>query len=155
MDARSQNGTIGTSARAETAEVLSGGKPYDLEIDPATGEAKRVPKELDTKHLLLGALSNILGSVGHVSSNLSARMQGRAPAPIQPLPTQQAQQARGSYDYIVVGGGAAGSVVAGELSRAGMDALLIESGGRVFLGADLLRCHKLMRNCKQRQFQPR
>jgi len=36
---------------------------------------------------------------------------------------------KGSYDYIVVGGGAAGSVVAGELSKTGADVLLIESGG--------------------------
>jgi choline dehydrogenase len=35
----------------------------------------------------------------------------------------------GSYDYIVVGGGAAGSVVAGELSKTGADVLLVESGG--------------------------
>jgi choline dehydrogenase-like flavoprotein len=38
-------------------------------------------------------------------------------------------QAKGSYDYIVVGGGAAGSVVAGELSKIGADVLLVESGG--------------------------
>ena len=35
----------------------------------------------------------------------------------------------GSYDYIVVGGGAAGSVVAGELSKTGADVLLVEAGG--------------------------
>jgi choline dehydrogenase-like flavoprotein len=39
------------------------------------------------------------------------------------------QNTKGSYDYIVVGGGAAGSVVAGELSKTGVDVLLIESGG--------------------------
>jgi choline dehydrogenase-like flavoprotein len=38
-------------------------------------------------------------------------------------------EAKGSYDYIVVGGGAAGSVVAGELSKTGADVLLVESGG--------------------------
>src|SRR5258708_5956987 len=38
-------------------------------------------------------------------------------------------QTKGSHDYIVVGGGAAGSVVAGELSKTGVDVLLIESGG--------------------------
>src|SRR5258708_34728883 len=36
---------------------------------------------------------------------------------------------KGSYDYIVVGAGAAGSVVAGELSKTGADVLLVESGG--------------------------
>jgi choline dehydrogenase len=38
-------------------------------------------------------------------------------------------QTKGSYDYIVVGGGAAGSVVAGELSKTGAEVLLVESGG--------------------------
>jgi choline dehydrogenase len=35
---------------------------------------------------------------------------------------------RASYDYIIVGGGASGSVVAGELSKTGADVLVIESG---------------------------
>ena len=39
------------------------------------------------------------------------------------------RQTKGPYDYIVVGGGAAGSVVAGELSKTGVEVLLIESGG--------------------------
>ncbi len=39
------------------------------------------------------------------------------------------RQTKSSYDYIVVGGGAAGSVVAGELSKTGVEVLLIESGG--------------------------
>src|SRR5882724_9151563 len=39
------------------------------------------------------------------------------------------QQTKGSYDYIIVGGGAAGSVVAGELSKTGVDVLLVESAG--------------------------
>ena len=43
--------------------------------------------------------------------------------------TNHINEANGSYDYIVVGGGAAGSVVAGELSKTGADVLLIESGG--------------------------
>jgi choline dehydrogenase-like flavoprotein len=34
-----------------------------------------------------------------------------------------------SYDYIIVGAGASGSVIAGELSKTGADILLIESGG--------------------------
>lgn len=36
---------------------------------------------------------------------------------------------KSAYDYIVVGGGASGSIVAGELSKTGADVLLIESGG--------------------------
>ena len=36
---------------------------------------------------------------------------------------------KGSYDYVVVGAGAAGSVIAGELSKHGVDVLVIESGG--------------------------
>ncbi len=39
------------------------------------------------------------------------------------------QSASGSYDYIIVGAGAAGSVLAGELSASGAQVLLIESGG--------------------------
>src|ERR1700681_3373756 len=35
---------------------------------------------------------------------------------------------KGAYDYIVVGAGAAGSVVAGELSKTGAEVLVIESG---------------------------
>ena len=38
-------------------------------------------------------------------------------------------QTNESSDYVVVGGGAAGSVVAGELSRTGADVLLVEAGG--------------------------
>jgi choline dehydrogenase len=36
---------------------------------------------------------------------------------------------RGSYDYVIVGAGAAGSVIAGELAKSGADVLLVESGG--------------------------
>lgn len=38
-------------------------------------------------------------------------------------------QLKGAYDYIVVGGGASGSIIAGELSRTGADVLIVESGG--------------------------
>jgi choline dehydrogenase len=34
-----------------------------------------------------------------------------------------------SYDYIVIGAGASGSVIAGELSKTGADVLVVESGG--------------------------
>src|SRR3984885_11815965 len=35
---------------------------------------------------------------------------------------------RASYDYIIVGAGASGSVIAGELSKTGAEILVIESG---------------------------
>jgi len=38
------------------------------------------------------------------------------------------QSIKDTYDYIVVGGGASGSVVAGELSKTGAEVLVIESG---------------------------
>ena len=36
---------------------------------------------------------------------------------------------RGSYDYIIVGAGASGSIITGELSKTGADVLVVESGG--------------------------
>lgn len=44
---------------------------------------------------------------------------------------QAAKQAKieGAYDYIVVGAGASGSVIAGELSKTGATVLVVESGG--------------------------
>src|SRR5258708_15819170 len=38
------------------------------------------------------------------------------------------QSIKDTYDYIIVGGGASGSVVAGELSKTGAEVLVIESG---------------------------
>ena len=45
--------------------------------------------------------------------------------------TQAANQAKleGAYDYIVVGAGASGSIIAGELSKTGAKILVVESGG--------------------------
>src|SRR5258705_10112905 len=39
------------------------------------------------------------------------------------------RQLRSSYDHVIVGAGAAGCVLAGELSASGAQVLLIESGG--------------------------
>jgi len=39
------------------------------------------------------------------------------------------RELKGSYDHVVVGGGAAGSVVAGELSKTGAEVLVVEAGG--------------------------
>jgi choline dehydrogenase len=38
-------------------------------------------------------------------------------------------QLKGAYDYIIVGGGASGSIIAGELSTTGANVLIVESGG--------------------------
>ncbi len=45
--------------------------------------------------------------------------------------TQTLNQAKAkrAYDYIVVGSGASGSIIAGELSKTGADVLVVESGG--------------------------
>jgi choline dehydrogenase len=43
--------------------------------------------------------------------------------------TDSAREPKGSYDYIVVGAGASGCVIAGELSKTGADVLVIEAGG--------------------------
>src|SRR5450432_3739261 len=43
--------------------------------------------------------------------------------------TRNQAHPKGSYDYIVVGAGAAGSVIAAELSKTGAEVLLVESGG--------------------------
>jgi choline dehydrogenase len=45
--------------------------------------------------------------------------------------TQAANQAKlkAAYDYIVLGAGASGAIIAGRLSQTGADVLLVESGG--------------------------
>jgi choline dehydrogenase len=45
--------------------------------------------------------------------------------------TQAANQAKieGAYDYIVVGAGSSGSIIAAELSKTGAKVLVVESGG--------------------------
>jgi choline dehydrogenase len=43
--------------------------------------------------------------------------------------TQNQSRLQGSYDYVVVGAGASGSVIAGELAKHGVDVLVVESGG--------------------------
>ena len=38
-------------------------------------------------------------------------------------------EAKRTYDYVVIGSGASGSIIAGELSKTGADVLIVESGG--------------------------
>lgn len=78
----------------KVAETLSGGPQYKTTYDPQTGEATREKLPMSGKQLMLASVANILGSIGQVSGNLSRRIEGQAPAAIQALPTQQAQQQR-------------------------------------------------------------
>src|ERR1700733_6316947 len=75
------------------AETLAGGPKIRTTYNN-DGSVNREPVPLTSKEILLGSLSNILSGVGQVSSNLSNRMAGRAPAAPQPLPTQVAAQQR-------------------------------------------------------------
>jgi choline dehydrogenase len=69
----------------------------------------------------------IAGATG-LTAGLSAAMVDQAFAAGD---NQAANQAKleGAYDYIVVGAGASGSIVAGELSKTGAKVLVVESGG--------------------------
>lgn len=73
-------------------ETIAGGPRVKTTVDPQTGTITREKEPLSSHQILTGALANILGGIGQVSSNLSNRMAGRSPNAIQPLPTQQAQQ---------------------------------------------------------------
>ena len=77
----------------KVGETLAG-NPYKETIDPATGAVTREKVPLSSKDLMLSAVANILGSIGQVSGNLSNRITGRPVNPIQPLPSQQAQNQR-------------------------------------------------------------
>jgi choline dehydrogenase-like flavoprotein len=48
-------------------------------------------------------------------------------------------EAKGSYDYIVVGGGAAGSVLAGELPKTGADVLLVHDPSAIVRAIEAAR----------------
>src|ERR1700743_3337552 len=79
-----------------------------------------------------GTLSRrrFLGTVSAtgLAAGLSGATIGQAIAAGENQQTNQAQL-KPAYDYIVVGAGSAGCVVAGELSKTGADVLIVESGG--------------------------
>jgi hypothetical protein len=64
--------------------------------------------------------------------------------------TQASNQAKleGAYDYIVVGGGGSGSIIAGELSKTGADVLVVESGG-ADNGSDHQQSEYLVLQCRR------
>ena len=76
----------------KVGEAIAGGPRIKTTIDPNTGTVTREKVPLSTREILTGALANVLGGIGQVSSNLSNRMAGRPANPIQPLPSQVAQQ---------------------------------------------------------------
>jgi choline dehydrogenase len=67
-------------------------------------------------------------SAAGLTAGLSAAMVESALAAGENQTVNQAEL-KGAYDYIVVGGGASGSIIAGELSKTGADVLIVESGG--------------------------
>ena len=79
------------SVLRRVGEVLAGGPRYKTTYDDQ-GQATRTPVPLSTRQILLASVANVLGGAGQIASNLGNRMEGRAPQPIQPLPSQVAQQ---------------------------------------------------------------
>jgi hypothetical protein len=77
----------------------------------------------------LGARDFLMGvSAAGLSSGLSAATVQQALTAGEAQTLNQAKAKR-AYDYIVIGSGASGSVIAGELSKTGADVLVVESGG--------------------------
>ena len=77
----------------------------------------------------LGARDFLMGmSAAGPSSGLSAATVQQALTAGETQTLNQAK-AKGAYDYIVIGSGASGAIIAGELSKTGADVLVIESGG--------------------------
>jgi choline dehydrogenase len=78
--------------------------------------------QLGVRDFLMGASSTSL-SIGLSAATVQ---QALAASETQRLNQAKAQRA---YDYIVIGSGASGSIIAGELSKTGADVLVVESGG--------------------------
>ena len=78
--------------------------------------------------LSLSLLLIASGSSGHVGSNLSVNFTTAAPSPrsSSPLPGNAEPE---EFDFIVVGGGSSGSIVAARLAQANYSVLLLEAGG--------------------------
>ena len=81
------------SLARKVATTLAGGQQYREKIAD-DGSVVREPIPMSSKDLLRYSLANILSGLGQTAENFAARRAGRAPAPIQPLPSQVAQQQR-------------------------------------------------------------
>src|SRR5712672_2637589 len=78
--------------------------------------------QLGARDFLMGA-----GAAG-LSSGLSAATVQQAMTAGETQTLNQAKAKR-AYDYIVIGSGASGAIIAGELSKTGADVLVVEAGG--------------------------
>jgi choline dehydrogenase len=77
----------------------------------------------------LGARELLMGvSAAGLSGGLSAAAVQQALTAGETQTLNQAKPKR-AYDYIVIGSGASGSIIAGELSKTGADVLVVEAGG--------------------------
>ena len=77
----------------------------------------------------LGARDFLMGvSAAGLSSGLPAATVQQALTAGETQTLNQAKAKR-AYDYVVIGSGASGSIIAGELSKTGADVLVVESGG--------------------------
>jgi choline dehydrogenase len=77
----------------------------------------------------LGASDLLTGaSAAGLAGGLSAATVQQALTAGETQTLNQAKAKR-AYDYIVIGSGASGSIIAGELSKTGADVLVVESGG--------------------------
>ena len=95
-------------------------------IDPASEARQTLLDRLAAGRLGRRAFLSMAGAAG-LAGALSAGQVGQAIAAGE---TQTANRAalKASYDYIVVGAGAAGSIVAAELAKSGAQVLVVESG---------------------------
>jgi choline dehydrogenase len=69
-----------------------------------------------------------VASAAGLTTELSGAMVDRAFAAGENQAANQTKAKR-AYDYIIIGSGASGSIIAGELSKTGADVLVVESGG--------------------------
>ena len=88
--------------------------------------AQTLLDQMATGQLNRGRFQTLASAAGLTGASGSAAEQAIAAGENQ---ARNRAQPKGTYDYVVVGGGASGSVIAGELSKTGADVLVVESGG--------------------------
>ena len=96
-------------------------------MNNATERAHQLLDRLSLGKLSRRRFLTIASALG-LSAGVSGEMVRQAAAAGETQSRNQAQL-KPTYDYIIVGVGAAGSIIAGELSKTGADVLAVESGG--------------------------